>query len=218
MSLLANAEAFARRCHAGQTRKGAACEPYTTHLEEVVLLLKKWGASHVELAAGWLHDTVEDCPPVSFADITLKFGDAVCAIVRELTDDKTLPKADRKRLQIEQASSASKSACLVKLADKTSNVGALGVSPPSEWSLERRLQYVTWAEAVVQNLPYKPEVALAEFLRRCDIAILKSYEDLGTVRQAQNAALALLERKAQRIGSSPERVNQLLLSMMKQTL
>jgi hypothetical protein len=80
------------------------------------------------------------------------------------------------------------------------------------------LQYVTWAEAVVQNLPYKPEVALAEFLRRCDIAILKSYEDLGTVRQAQNAALALLERKAQRIGSSPERVNQLLLSMMKQTL
>jgi (p)ppGpp synthase/HD superfamily hydrolase len=43
MSLVANAEAFARLRHAEQIRKGAASEPYTNHLEEVAELVSRWG-------------------------------------------------------------------------------------------------------------------------------------------------------------------------------
>ena len=40
--LIERAERFARVCHAGQCRKGAAKEPYTIHLEEVSSLVEAW--------------------------------------------------------------------------------------------------------------------------------------------------------------------------------
>ena len=49
MSLVANAEAFARLRHAEQIRKGAAIEPYTNHLEEVAELVSRWGVSKLKL-------------------------------------------------------------------------------------------------------------------------------------------------------------------------
>ena len=78
----------------------------------------------------------------------------------ELTDDKSLPKADRKKLQIINAAKKSKEACLVKLADKTSNIGAIANSPPEDWTLERRLEYIAWANTVVGQLPYLPKDGL----------------------------------------------------------
>jgi (p)ppGpp synthase/HD superfamily hydrolase len=202
MSLVANAEAFARRCHAGQTRKGAACEPYTIHLEDVAGLVSSWGGAEVEIAAAWLHDTVEDCPPTSFEELEAEFGLPVAFIVRQLTDDKSLPKAERKRQQVVNAPKKSKSAALVKLADKTSNVGALNHSPPAEWSRERRLEYVEWAETVVCALPHVPPNALYEFFKRCDAAILRANEDLGTTQQVQDAVIEVLARRAKRSGAS----------------
>ena len=180
MSLTANAEAFARRCHAEQFRKGAAREPYTVHLEEVAVLVSSWGGGEVEISAVWLHDTVEDCPLTSFEDLEAEFGIHIAEIVRELIDDRSLPKEERKRLQVANASKKSASAALVKLADKTSNVGALNHSPPADWSHERRLGYVKWAETVVRALPSVPRHALAEFLKRRDFAILKANKDLET--------------------------------------
>ena len=165
--LIHRAEVFARRCHEGQTRKGAALEPYTVHLEEVALLVTTWGGTHQEIAAAWLHDTVEDCPPTSLADLDEAFGREVASIVAELTDDKQLPKAERKRLQIENAPKKSASASLVKIADKCSNVGAIRTSPPASWSVERRLEYLSWARDVVSGLPHKPSQALSEFEHRC---------------------------------------------------
>lgn len=218
MSLVANAEAFARRCHAGQIRKGAARELYAVHLEEVAGLVSKWGGAEVEIAAAWLHDTVEDCPPTSFEDLEVEFGLHVAEVVRELTDDKSLPKEERKRLQVANASKKSASAALVKLADKTSNVGALNHSPPADWSRERRLEYVDWAETVIRALPSVPRHALDEFFKRCDFAILKANEDLGTSRQVQNAVFDILTRKAKRSGATEKATERFMTEFFRENL
>ena len=216
--LLERAERFARVRHASQCRKGAAKEPYTIHLEEVSSLVEKWGGSEEAIAAAWLHDTVEDCPPTSYEDLVAEFGDRVANIVAELTDDKSLPKPKRKELQIENAAKKTPEAALVKLADKTSNVGAIAESPPEGWSLARRLQYIAWAEKVVSALPYLPEKGINEFKRRCEQAELQAYIDQGTERQAQNAALRVMEKKILRMGKSQERADRFLLKMMNDTL
>ena len=216
--LIERAERFARVCHAGQCRKGAAKEPYTMHLEEVSSLVHAWGGSEEAIAAAWLHDTVEDCPPTSQEDLVAEFGDRVAHFVAELTDDKSLPKPKRKELQIENASKKTPEAALVKLADKTSNVGAIAKSPPEGWSLARRLQYIAWAEKMVAALPHLHEKGLNEFKRRCEQAELQAYIDLGTERQAQNAALRIMEQKVLRAGKSQERANQFLLKLMSNTL
>ena len=216
--LIGRAERFARVCHAGQCRKGAAKEPYIVHLEEVSSLVATWGGSEEAIAAAWLHDTVEDCPPTSHKDLVAEFGDRVASFVAELTDDKSLPKPKRKELQIENAAKKTPEAALVKLADKTSNVGAIAESPPEGWSLARRLQYIAWAEKVASALPHLPEKGLNEFQRRCEQAELQAYIDQGTERQAQNAALRVMERKVLRAGKSQEHVDQFLLKLMSDTL
>ena len=214
--LINRAERFARVCHEGQLRKGKAREPYTIHLEEVASLTGCWGGSENAIAAAWLHDTVEDCPPTSLEKILSLFGKEVASVVAELTDNKSLPKAERKQKQIENAPKKSDNASLVKLADKTSNVGAVAKSPPDDWSLDRRLKYITWAKEVVGRLPYLPKEALSEFLNRCDQAELNAYDDLGTVRQAQNASLYIMERRAKRLGSSDEQIRKFMLGFMEQ--
>ena len=216
--LVKRAERFARVCHSGQCRKGAAKEPYTIHLEEVSSLVQKWGGSEEAIAAAWLHDTVEDCPPTSHEDLVQAFGDRVAGFVAELTDNKSLPKQTRKDLQIENARKKTPEAALVKLADKSSNVAAIAKSPPADWTLARRLQYLAWADKVVSNLPHLPHNAWKEFKRRCDAAELQAYMDLGTERQAQNAALQVMERRVLRAGGSQERADQFLLDFMSETL
>jgi (p)ppGpp synthase/HD superfamily hydrolase len=89
------------------------------------------------IAAAILHDTVEDTQ-TSPAELAARFGPKISAIVTEVTDDKSLPKAERKRLQIEQAAAASPEAQLVKLADKICNLRDLDTMPPANWSLERQ--------------------------------------------------------------------------------
>ena len=213
--LISRAERFARVCHEGQSRKGKAKEPYTIHLEEVASLTERWGGGENAIAAAWLHDTVEDCPPISSADLASLFGDEIASIVAELTDDKSLPKAERKRKQVENAPHKSNDASLVKLADKTSNVGAIGKSPPADWSLERRLAYISWADEVVERLPFAPKEGLDEFFKRYDIAELDTYDDLGTIRQGENAGLRVIERRAKRLGASDEKIRQIMLGFME---
>ena len=169
--LIKSAEIFARSRHAGQFRKGDAQEPYIVHVEEVAELVTAWGGSESAIAAAWLHDTVEDCPPTSFAEIEQDFGSEVVSIVREITDDKSVPKAERKKLQIVNAAKKSEAACLIKLADKSSNVAAIGSSPPADWSAERKREYVAWARTVVAPLPYKPNIALQAFDSRCQATL-----------------------------------------------
>ena len=213
--LINRAERFARARHEGQFRKGKAQEPYTIHLEEVSALVERWSGSERAIAAAWLHDTVEDCPPTSVAELETLFSKEVADIVAELTDDKAQPKASRKEQQIINAPKKSNEASLVKLADKTSNIGAIANSPPEHWSLQRRLEYIAWANTVVGNLPFLPKEGLSEFLRRCDQAELNAYDDLGTVRQAQNASLRILERRAKRLGASEPEIRNFMQGVMQ---
>ena len=77
------------------------------------------------IAGALLHDTVEDCD-VTPAELAARFGADVARVVAEVTDDKSLPKARRKELQVEHAAHISPQAKLVKLADKIANVRDVG--------------------------------------------------------------------------------------------
>ncbi len=144
---------FAAKKHSSQKRKGADGEPYINHPLEVLNLLT--GVGKVEdfniLIAAVLHDTIEDTETTK-AEITELFGVEVCEMVLELTDDKSLPKVERKHLQIEHAPHISVGAKQIKLCDKISNIRDVLENPPDGWSDERRSEYVNWGEKVVAGL------------------------------------------------------------------
>ena len=143
----------AAQWHMRQRRKGEAQEPYINHLLEVAGLVAEATEGHdPELViAALLHDAIEDCE-VSRNDIASGFGEDVAALVTAVTDDKNLKKEIRKQLQVDGAPHLPRRAKLLKLADKTSNLWALAASPPARWSLERKLDYLAWARAVVHGL------------------------------------------------------------------
>ncbi len=140
---------FAADRHSPQRRKGEASEPYLNHLAEVARLVAEatQGGDPTLVVAALLHDSIEDTETTG-AELGREFGAEVAAIVDEVTDDKSLPKAERKQLQIERAARASPRAKMIKLADKTSNLRSIVRSPPVGWSLERQTEYFEWASAV----------------------------------------------------------------------
>jgi (p)ppGpp synthase/HD superfamily hydrolase len=143
----------AARWHVNQRRKGDAQEPYVTHLIEVARLVAEAtaGADHNLIVAALLHDTIED-QGVTREEIAAQFNDDVAGLVVEVTDDKKLPKAERKRLQIKHAPKLTARAKMLKLADKISNLRSLTTSPPADWPMQRRIEYVIWTTEVVQGL------------------------------------------------------------------
>ncbi len=147
--LFARALDFAARKHVHQRRKGELAEPYVNHLADVARLLTEAtkGEDITVVIAGLLHDTIEDTE-TTFAELAKEFGPEVAELVAEVTDDTSLPRAERKRLQVEQAPRKSQRARMIKLADKTSNLHSMITSPPKDWSLERRRDYIDWAEKV----------------------------------------------------------------------
>lgn len=148
--LVTRAAEFGTRRHSGQTRKGASREPYVNHLAEVAALLATTTEepdAHL-VAAGWLHDAVEDTE-TSGEELKQLFGRYVADLVAEVTDDKSLSKAQRKRLQVERAPHKSPGARAIKIADKISNLNSLVSSPPDDWDRERVTIYIDWAEDVV---------------------------------------------------------------------
>lgn len=153
LTKLVEAISFAAKKHRSQKRKGADEEPYINHPLEVLNLLTSVGK--IEdfdiLIAAVLHDTIEDTETTK-EEISELFGANVGAMVLELTDDKSLPKATRKQLQIEHAPHISDGAKQIKLCDKISNIRDVTENPPDGWSNERRLEYVGWGEKVVAGL------------------------------------------------------------------
>jgi guanosine-3',5'-bis(diphosphate) 3'-pyrophosphohydrolase len=105
----------------------------------------------VVIAAALLHDTIEDTE-TTHDELAAEFGDAIADVVAEVTDDKALPKAARKQLQIDHAPELSRAAKLAKLADKICNLRDIAASPPVEWPLRRRQEYLDRAAAVVDGL------------------------------------------------------------------
>jgi guanosine-3',5'-bis(diphosphate) 3'-pyrophosphohydrolase len=150
VGLLLKAVAFAAEKHKNQRRKDAEASPYINHPIALAKVLKEEGGVDdvVALVAAILHDTIEDTD-ANEAELRQLFGDEITGIVLEVTDDKLLPKAERKRLQIEHAAHASPKAKLVKLADKICNLRDITSNPPADWSEDRKSDYFAWAAKVV---------------------------------------------------------------------
>jgi guanosine-3',5'-bis(diphosphate) 3'-pyrophosphohydrolase len=150
LRLVSEAAELAARRHSGQQRKGHEGEPYINHLAEVANLLSV--ASNGEdaelVAAGWLHDTIEDTD-TTHDELAQYFGPRVAGLVAEVTDDMTLPRSERRRLQVAEAPSRSAGAKQIKIADKISNIRArVFFEPGFEQKLEL-MDYLGWAEQVV---------------------------------------------------------------------
>ena len=147
---LMEATMFAADKHRDQKRKDAQGTPYINHPIMVVnLMANVGGITDIEaLQAGMLHDTVEDTDTTP-GEIEERFGYAVRSLVMEVTDEKSLHKDTRKRLQIEHAPRLSPRAKEIKLADKIANLSDLIKSPPVGWEIKRQRQYFRWSNEVV---------------------------------------------------------------------
>ncbi len=153
MNRILQAARFAAEKHVDQRRKNASRSPYINHPIEVAEILSREGAVEDEdlLIAALLHDTIEDTAATR-EEIVEHFGERVAALVVECTDDKSLAKAERKRLQIVHAPSKSPGAKMIKLADKTSNLRSIIADPPADWPVERQREYFAWARQVIDGL------------------------------------------------------------------
>ena len=164
--LILRAIDFAARKHRDQRRKNEEASPYINHPISVSLVLGEIGgiADAEVLSAAILHDTLEDTDTTP-EELEAAFGMRIRKLVEEVTDDKRLPKAKRKEQQIVHAAELSPDAVLIKLGDKISNVFDVMHSPPANWNIERRREYLDWAEAVVNNCPRVNSALEAYFAR-----------------------------------------------------
>lgn len=153
MNRLLSAIAFAAHKHRDQRRKDAVASPYINHPIALANVLANEAGVDDEriLIAAVLHDTVEDTETTE-QELVREFGKEISDIVLEVTDDQSLSKDERKRLQVEHAGTISRRAKIVKLADKICNLRDVAYSPPAGWSIERKQEYFDWARAVVDGL------------------------------------------------------------------
>ena len=142
---------FAAEKHKNQRRKNKNKTPYINHPLKVAQYISEAGVQDVEIWIGAiLHDTVEDTD-ATLEEIESLFGDRVRNLVDEVSDDKSLSKATRKRLQISHAADISYGAKIIKMADKLHNLSSFLDSPPEGWDARRIQGYFVWSKAVMEN-------------------------------------------------------------------
>lgn len=136
---------FAARKHRDQRRKGSDAPPYINHPIAVARVLAESGGVEdpITLAGALLHDTVEDTE-TTLEEIEAAFGPEVRHVVAEVTDDMSLPRSERKRLQVEHTAVSSFRAKLIKMGDKICNLTDLVQAPPVGWTRERQVDYLNW--------------------------------------------------------------------------
>lgn len=141
---------FAAEKHKYQRRKGNNDIPYINHPLKVSQILSDCGEEDEELLiAAILHDVIEDTDATE-DEIIKEFGKGVCDLVLEVTDNKKLPHFLRKKLQIKSAPGLSVKAKKIKIADKICNIRDI-VSYPLDWSIKRKLNYLKWAQKVIDG-------------------------------------------------------------------
>lgn len=147
---ISEAAEVAVRRHKSMVRKGRDNEPYANHLAEVAnfLAIATNGTDAELVAAGWLHDTLEDTETTT-EELSARFSDRVASLVTECTDDMSLPKAERRKRQVVDAPKKSAGAKLIKIADKISNIGARIRSNPTAEQRADLIEYTDWAVQVV---------------------------------------------------------------------
>jgi guanosine-3',5'-bis(diphosphate) 3'-pyrophosphohydrolase len=178
---LLRAAVFAAEKHRHQRRKDAEASPFINHPLAVATVLAVEGGVTDEslLVAALLHDTVEDTE-TTFDELEETFGKVVRNLVAEVTDDKLLPKQERKRLQVEHARGSSDAAKQLKIADKICNVRDIATKPPAGWPEERKAEYLDWTRRVVAGCRgVNPGLDAA-----CDAALAEGRGMLGLDEEA----------------------------------
>jgi (p)ppGpp synthase/HD superfamily hydrolase len=153
ISLFLKALKFSADKHRDQRRKGEPASPYINHPIEVANVLCTIGdvSDMITIVGALLHDTIEDTDTIP-EEIRKNFGDDVLALVLEVSDDKSLPKQERKLRQIKKAPYLSSRAKQLKLADKSCNINDIANYPPQDWSRQRKIEYLEWAQSVIAGL------------------------------------------------------------------
>lgn len=153
LAKILDAAIFAAEKHQGDVRKNKQRSPYITHPLLVAQAITQIGEikDTAILAAAILHDTIEDTDTTR-EEIRDRFGEEILSIVLEVTDDKTLPKMVRKRLQVAHAAELSYEAKIVKLGDKLINCRDILNDPPDYWPLKRRQDYIQWGADVLYRI------------------------------------------------------------------
>lgn len=120
-NIVLNAYFFAEKAHRGMTRKSNTSIPYILHPAEVAKILYDAEFSEEVVAAGFLHDVVEDTP-FTIADIENLFGKNIAKLVSANTEDKTKSWEDRKQHTIETIQTQTLEEKSLIIADKLSNL------------------------------------------------------------------------------------------------
>jgi len=164
--LLISAFHFAAEKHKFQTRKNKDKTPYINHPIECADLLANdsvfnrfgsfesfdsSGLTNTEiLIATLLHDTIEDTNTTA-DEIKSLFGEDVMNLVLSVSDDKSLSKSDRKRLQVQHVKNSSIATQWIKLADKVSNLSSTVYDPP-EWTDDIKKGYAAWSRLIFEQM------------------------------------------------------------------
>src|SRR2546421_1766447 len=133
LELVRKAYEFSQKHHAGQSR--ASGEPYLAHPLEVALVLAEMKMDPVSIAAGLLHDSVEDTS-VTVVDIRKEFGEQVAHIVEGVTKISQIDFHTREEQQAENLRKMMLAmvddirVVLIKLADRLHNMRTLEHLPP----------------------------------------------------------------------------------------
>ena len=123
--LLNKAIIFATKCHAGQVRKGTS-RAYITHPLETMSILNFMQADESLLAAGVLHDTIEDTD-ATYEQLIDLFGYDIAELVGKHSEDKSKSWKERKSNAIKELKEAPLSVKLLVMADKVANLRSMYV-------------------------------------------------------------------------------------------
>jgi len=182
MTLLENAELFAKSKHAGKVKKSGIT--YSNHLENVVSRLKSLGIIDEEvLCAGWLQDILEDTD-TSFDELFEKFGRRIAVLTLSLTktkfvidtdDDSTLsltkkraiPEKQRQKEYAVKIKESEIDAKLIKLCDISANLGDLKkqiISKTKKRKILKKFRYylLIIEKDLIKNTEYPKAITLLE--------------------------------------------------------
>jgi (p)ppGpp synthase/HD superfamily hydrolase len=151
--LVAQALQTAHRAHAGQVRNGSGGMAYIEHPRAVAELLAEHGFGEPVLAAGLLHDVVEDSE-ITVAELRDLFGPEVATLVDVLSDDESIePYVERKAEHRRRVAVGGKEALAIYAADKLTNAGTLrrahaaqGGRIAAEFNVPLELKLDIWGE------------------------------------------------------------------------
>lgn len=151
MSHTERAELFARLHHAGQTRR-VSDEAYVAHPIRVFQTLKSYTEDETILVTALLHDTLEDCPEVTYSLLLEDFGEKVANNVRALSNDPSeVRRLGKSRYLCEKIKTLTLEQLWVKLADRLDNMRE---SPREEYLIATRqlLESIEITDLVVEAL------------------------------------------------------------------